>query len=149
MIENECKFRVVAVPNLAGCTSLAIEQWYFTDDLRVRLAAGRCYLTQKSAIDGDLTRRVENTVEITPAMAEALRPLARTVFNKTRYFVPLPGGLTAELDVFAPAGELLVEVEFPSDEARRIFIPPTWFGEQVIGRVRDVSDLSRLVTKRG
>ena len=52
---------------------------------------------------------------------------------KTRYDIPLAGGLTAELDVFEGhlAGLRLVEVEFDSEEAMAAFEPPAWFGEDV------------------
>ncbi len=52
---------------------------------------------------------------------------------KTRYKIPLEGGLTAELDIFhgAHEGLRLVEVEFPDPTAANTFPPPAWFGEDV------------------
>lgn len=55
------------------------------------------------------------------------------LITKTRYCIPLEGGLTAELDVFGGAHEglLLAEVEFPSQEEAEKFTPPDWFGQEV------------------
>lgn len=52
---------------------------------------------------------------------------------KTRYKIPLEGGLTAELDIFhgPHEGFRLVEVEFPDTAAANAFTPPAWFGEDV------------------
>ena len=55
------------------------------------------------------------------------------VLTKTRYLLPLPQGLTIELDVFdAPyEGLYLAEVEFSSEEQALSYNPPVWFGEDV------------------
>ena len=55
------------------------------------------------------------------------------VLSKTRYLLPLPGGLTIELDVFDGTyeGLWLAEVEFESIEQAEAFVPPVWFGEDV------------------
>ena len=53
---------------------------------------------------------------------------------KTRYYIPLENGLTAELDVFRDilTGLIIIEVEFESDEEAASFIPPVWFGDKEI-----------------
>ena len=55
------------------------------------------------------------------------------VITKTRYFIPLDNGLTAELDVFEGMfeGLVFVEVEFESLEQATAFVPPDWFDEDV------------------
>ena len=60
------------------------------------------------------------------------------IVSKTRYRIPLAGGLTAELDLFhgVHEGLRLVEVEFPSVETADAFVPPVWFGEEVSGDPR-------------
>lgn len=52
---------------------------------------------------------------------------------KDRYFIPLDGGLTAELDVYFGelSGLATVEVEFVSIWQAEAFEPPAWFGEDV------------------
>ena len=55
------------------------------------------------------------------------------IISKRRYLIPLPDGLTIELDVFAAPfdGLWLAEVEFESEEQANTFTPPEWFGEEV------------------
>ena len=57
---------------------------------------------------------------------------------KTRYLVPLDGGLTAEVDVYEGAldGLLTAEVEFPDEAAAHAFVAPAWMGEDVTGDKR-------------
>lgn len=54
----------------------------------------------------------------------------RTI-RKTRYIIPLDGGLKAELDVFHDFFEGLryAEIEFPSVEASESYKVPDWLGE--------------------
>ena len=53
--------------------------------------------------------------------------------RKTRYLIPLEGGLIAELDVFKDrlCGLVFVEVEFPSLDAANNFKKPDWLGKDV------------------
>ena len=55
--------------------------------------------------------------------------------DKQRHLVRLDDDLTAEVDVFAGvcAGLVIVEVEFPDEDAARRFTPPEWFGVEVTG----------------
>ena len=57
---------------------------------------------------------------------------------KTRYLVPLDGGLTAEVDVYEGAldGLLTAEVEFADEAAAHAFAAPAWMGEDVTGDKR-------------
>ena len=52
---------------------------------------------------------------------------------KTRYFVPLEDGLTAEVDVYDGELDGLVtgEVEFPDADTARAFEAPEWLGRDV------------------
>ena len=57
---------------------------------------------------------------------------------KTRYFVPLEDGLTAEIDLYDGELEGLVtaEVEFPDEETALAYPAPDWLGEDVTGDKR-------------
>ena len=57
---------------------------------------------------------------------------------KTRYLIPLDGGLTAEVDVYEGTldGLLTAEVEFPDEAAAHAFAAPQWMGEDVTGDKR-------------
>ena len=71
--------------------------------------------------------RVEEELEIDDRRFEALWALTEgRRIAKTRHLVPLGGGLTAEVDVYAEAldGLLTAEVEFASTAASAAFVPP-------------------------
>jgi CYTH domain-containing protein len=137
-IERERKFLVAKLPDdLERCAAHAVEQGYVAiepggAEVRVRSTKGLRLLTVKGP-PGRLTRR-EEEVELTAEQFERLWPLTegRRV-AKTRYELPLDGGLVVELDVFAGAhaGLTIAEVEFPDDEAAANFVPPEWFGREV------------------
>ena len=57
---------------------------------------------------------------------------------KTRYFVPLDGGLTAEVDDYdgALAGLVTAEIEFPDEATALAYQPPAWLGADVTGDAR-------------
>ncbi len=137
MIESELKFLVAQVPDLGPLEHEPIDQHYLSEppqSLRIRRIGGRCEITKKFALAaGDRTTKEELTIPLRADEYDRLRPLALRSLQKTRYYIPLPGGLTAELDVFhGPlAGLVLVEVEFPDDAAQAGFTPPAWFGRGV------------------
>jgi CYTH domain-containing protein len=114
-----------------------IEQGYIAIDrdgteVRIRRRGGTLTLTVKSPDAG--RTRTEEEIELDETRFEHLWPL--TVgrrLAKDRHLFALPGGLTAELDVYlgALAGLQVVEVEFPSQEDSDRFEIPGWFGREV------------------
>ncbi len=99
--------------------------------VRIRRQDEEYWLTYKSK---GLMVREEYNLPLTREAYLHLRPKTDGILIcKTRYLIPLGGGLTAELDVFHDdyEGLFLVEVEFPSEEAAEAFLPPEWFGEDV------------------
>lgn len=140
MKEIERKF-LVKGPLPDGLPSEPIRQGYMTAasdsaEVRLRQKGDAFLLTVKS--EGGLVRD-EYEVAIGAVAFETLWPLTegRRV-EKTRYRGKLAGGLEFELDVFEGhlAPLMLVEVEFPSEEAAHAFVPPDWFGEDVTGDKR-------------
>lgn len=136
MMENELSFLVTVLPDLSGAKRKEIEQHYLSDEsnLRIRASGGQFELTKKFRVDAaDDTRKEEINVPLTESEYRAFLPLAKRGLTKTRNFVELNGGLVAEIDVFhGPLeGLVMVEVEFPSDEARAAFKAPDWFGRDV------------------
>jgi CYTH domain-containing protein len=80
--------------------------------------------------------RVEEEIPIEAERFAALWPLTEgRRIDKVRHYVPLDGGLEAELDVYAGAleGLLTAEIEFPSEAAAGAFFPPPWLGRDVTG----------------
>ena len=128
--------REAVLPPLTGVPSTLLRQGYvsFVPEIRVRVwDEARFILTIKSG--AGLSRgeaELEISVEEYTALQERLLPGTQLI-TKRRYHLPLAGGLTAELDVHLEQldGLRYVEVEFPSEEAARAFVPPPWFGTEL------------------
>lgn len=138
-MEIERKFLVDAPPaGLASHRSEPIAQGYLAIapdgvEVRVRRRGDATLLTIKS---GPAMVRVEEELAIEPERFDVLWGLTTgRRIEKTRYYVPLDGGLVVELDVYAGAhaGLLTAEIEFPSAEASRAFVAPAWLGREVTG----------------
>lgn len=133
-MEIERKYLIRELPeNLLSYPFHDIEQAYLSTDpvIRVRKQDDQYILTYKSK--GMLSRE-EYNLPLTQSSYQHLKSKADgNVITKRRYMLPLPNGLTIELDLFsgAFAGMILAEVEFPSVEAADSFIPPDWFIEDV------------------
>ena len=138
-MEIERKYLVVSLPDgLDGYPHAEIEQGYLCTHptLRIRRIDDRYILTVKERIAADTSAIVNREEEFAMA-ADSYRRLRAHCeggfVSKTRYRIPLEGGLTAELDLFhgVHEGLRLVEVEFPDTAAAASFTPPVWFGEDV------------------
>jgi adenylate cyclase len=138
-LEVERKFVLASrPPGLAEHPSQRLEQGYVALDpagveVRIRRKGAKTLLTIKA---GSGLVRAEEELELEPERFERLWPLtAGRRVVKTRYRVPLAGGLTAEVDDYegALAGLLTAEIEFPDEAAARAFTPPDWLGEDVTG----------------
>ena len=138
-MEIERKYLVASLPEgLEGYPHSEIEQGYLctSPTVRVRRMGDKCILTVKEHLAAGSTAIHNREEEFAMSRESYLRLLSkcegRTV-SKTRYRIPLPEGLTAELDVFHGdhEGLLLVEVEFPDTASADRFTPPAWFGADV------------------
>lgn len=133
-MEIERKFLVRTLPeHLDSYPNTDIEQAYLCIHpvVRVRRDGDAFYLTYKGS---GMLMREEYNLPLDEASYYHLRQKADgTIITKTRYRIPLDGGLTAELDIFSGAldGLMLVEVEFPTKEAAQSYISPPWFGKDV------------------
>lgn len=135
-MEIERKF-LCTVPSfdLKGFKSAHIIQYYISTDpvIRIRRTDAGFYLTVKGK--GEIARE-EFEMPLTENQFLCLREKAGyPPIDKTRYFIPLENGLTAELDIYygALSGLLTVEVEFDSLSAAESFTPPEWFGRDISG----------------
>jgi CYTH domain-containing protein len=99
--------------------------------VRIRRSNDDYYLTYKG--EGLMVREEYNLPLTKEAYEHLLPKIDGLLIAKTRYLIPLSGGLTAELDLFE--GELaplsLVEVEFETEADANAFTAPDWFGEDV------------------
>ncbi|MGP1348213.1 MAG: CYTH domain-containing protein [Stomatobaculum sp.] len=135
-MEIERKFRPAALPEkLSACPSRRMIQGYLCTApvVRVRREGNARVLTVKGS---GLMIREEHSFPLSEeSFLGLLQKCEGQIIEKTRYYLPVEGypALTAELDVFAGAfaGLVLLEVEFPSEEAARRFTPPSWYGTEV------------------
>ena len=134
MLEIEKKYLVDRVPdNLEQYTSFSIVQAYISKmpTIRIRQKDSEYWLTVKER--GHISRQ-EFEMQIS---LEEFQNLSEKIdghsVKKTRYMIPLDGGLVAELDIFEERlqGLTTVEVEFSSESECDQFIPPDWFGKDV------------------
>ncbi|MCB1056546.1 MAG: CYTH domain-containing protein [Acidobacteria bacterium] len=140
MTEIERKFLVRELPEgLESYPSKEIVQGYLAVveeqvEVRVRRKAELFLLTVKRPLPGDRgLARDEIEIEISREQFEALWPAtAGRRVEKRRYAVPVEGGV-ADVDVYGGDLEGLVtaEVEVPTLEAARAFVPPAWLGTEV------------------
>jgi len=143
-MEIERKFLVKRPPGGYGLyPALEIAQAYISTDpvIRIRRSGGEFFITVKG--EGAVAREEYEMAVTAEQFGKLLAKSETKILEKTRYLVPLQGGLTAELDVYHGelSGLLTVEVEFGSPEAAEGFTPPEWFGEDVSGdsRYRNVT----------
>lgn len=133
-MEIEKKYLIHKLPNdLETYPRKKIQQAYLCTDpvVRIRKQDEEYILTYKGK--GLMVREEYNLPLNQEAYEHLLQKADGIVLTKTRYLLPLPQGLTIELDVFdAPYENLrLAEVEFSSEEEANSFVPPEWFGEDV------------------
>lgn len=133
-MEIEKKYLIHKLPeNLETYPRKKIQQAYLCTNpvVRIRKQDEEYILTYKGK--GLMVREEYNLPLNRDAYEHLLQKADGIVLTKTRYFLPLPQGLTIELDVFdAPYENLrLAEVEFSSEEEANAFVPPEWFGEDV------------------
>lgn len=133
-MEIERKYLIPHLPDsLEDYPRRMIEQGYLCTSpvVRIRRDNDRYELTYKSA--GLMAREEYNLPLTRDAYLHLLPKIDGRLIQKTRYMIPLPSGLTAELDIFGGdlAPLVLAEVEFPDLETANSFSPPGWFGEDV------------------
>lgn len=108
-------------------------------DIRIREKDGIFTYTVKSFIksfqETGYTREV--TKELSREKFINLRNQSKKHIRKIRYYYPLAGNLSAEIDVYKEKleGLIVVEVEFPSIGAFKKFKAPKWFGKEVTDSV--------------
>lgn len=138
MIEIEKTFLVKNVPaDLSQYKALKIKQGYIVSKgskLRIRSKGDKFEFTKKQRIDPtNASVQQEENINLTSEEFQKLWKLVDEYLEKTRYIIPLPGGLTAEMDIFEGklAGLMFVDVEFPDEGQLETFVAPDWFGRDI------------------
>lgn len=132
-MEIERKYLIKDLPDLSKYPSKRITQGYISTDpvIRIRQMGEQYCLCMKS--QGHMIRE-EFELNLTKEQYESLwNKVEFSPIQKTRYFIPLYDGLTAELDIYDEHldGLMTVEVEFDSSLAASNFKAPTWFGNDI------------------
>ena len=130
-MEIEKKYLCTEIPfQLQNYTVAEIEQSYISVQPIIRLRKHNTdyFLTVKGK--GAIVREEFELPLSAQEYYSLLKKAETPKVLKTRYFIPLPNHLTAELDVYKGVlnGLITVEVEFPTIEATSQFTPPQWFG---------------------
>lgn len=137
-MEIERKFLIKNIPdNLKSNINFEIEQAYLADSpvvrIRKRISDDKeeYFLTVKSS--GMLAREEVETLITKSAYNNFKLEAKGNVITKQRYILPISDGLKAELDIFNGVfkGVVMVEVEFPDEEASKKFTPPDYFADEV------------------
>lgn len=129
-MEIERKFLVKEIPNNILKQS-NITQGYlcYDPEIRIRNIDDKKYFLTIKTSDCSMIRD-EHEIEIQKEIYSSLFKETKAIINKTRSYVNLSTGLTAEIDSYDD-GLVVVEVEFKTKENADDFIPPSWFGEEV------------------
>jgi adenylate cyclase len=133
MIERERRFLVASLPDTLPEPSRIVQGYLVTHpvSVRVRRIDDRLILTIKI---GAGLARTEIERDLDAGEFGALWAEANELqIEKCRHRIALPGGFTAELDLFDGelAGNRIVEVEFQDDATAAAFRAPDWFGREV------------------
>lgn len=151
-VEIERKWLVREIPaNLDQYHSSELVQGYLCTDpvVRPRRDGDAYYLTYKGY--GSLERTEYNLPLSRESFDKLISKCDGIIIRKKRYFIPLEGGYTAELDIFhgEHQGKAYVEVEFDSVTAAEVFKAPEWFGMEVTGKKGySNADLAMQVTEQ-
>ena len=133
-MEIERKYLIETLPeHLDSFDCRILEQGYLNTSpvVRIRRDNNKYELTYKSS--GLMSRQEYNLPLDQTSYEHLLSKIDGHLIQKKRYMIPLDSDLVAELDVFEGylAPLMLVEVEFPTEEAANSFVPPEWFGDDV------------------
>lgn len=138
-MEIERKFLLKRAPRqISDYEHSRIQQAYLCTEpvMRIRKKDEQYIFTYKSA---GLMEREEVEIPLDAKSYEhLLKKCDGNTVSKTRYYMPLDSGLTAEIDIFHDGfdGLVIAEVEFPDLEAARNFVPPVWMNHDVTSDAR-------------
>jgi CYTH domain-containing protein len=150
-LERELTYLVGELPaDLDKFPSKIVEDNYIPFDavhplIRIRRSGNRYFITKKYPVDttdgsdGDSSRQLEHTIDLTRAEYDFLNQLEGKRVKKRRFSYKV-NGHDAEIDVCLGdlAGLVLIDFEFDSDEAMEKFVKPD-FAKQDMSQERLVA----------
>ena len=134
MIKIQATYLLTKLPNIKTTASHEIKQAYLTDDaesLRVRKKGNTCYITRKIDMAGGSMEELDMPILEKDFEAFWIRS-TRNLAN-TRYYYSDTDGVNIRIDVFHDKleGLALAEVIFDSEEVKKEFKTPNWFGREI------------------
>jgi adenylate cyclase len=138
-VEIERKFLLADSSFLQGLSGERLVQGYVSAGaratVRVRIGAGRAWLTLKGRSDGISRLEFEYPIPLADAELCVAELCEQPLLSKTRYRVPV-GAHVWEVDVFdgENAGLMVAEIELSSENEP--FERPDWLGAEVSGDPR-------------
>lgn len=137
MIEREKRWKVKGtIPVDKIKDKFIIEQTYanINPDVRVRKISkdnsNEFYHTVKYKLKNNEREEIEQKIS-KERYERIFSSINKTPVVKERTIIELEDGLIAEVDKFLDTGDILVEVEFPTQESMKNFIKPEWFGNEI------------------
>jgi len=130
-LEREKTYLARYIPaQINGAQSEVIRDIYIPAEadhatIRLRRRGDKLELTKKEPVVGtDSSRQNEHTILLTQAEYNAFEPISNKELIKRRYYCTIYGH-DAEIDIFQGklAGLVMIDFEFPSDEAMASFEP--------------------------
>jgi CYTH domain-containing protein len=147
-VEIEKKYRVIKLPeDIEKYKKIEIEQSYLNHGSKPTLRLRKynedeyilSYKARKNEYKDDLSICDEVELPLSKESYEHLRNKidGRTIY-KTRYVIPLDGGLKVEIDKFKGFfdGVCFAEIEFKSEEQANSYKIPDWLGEDISNQKR-------------
>ncbi len=131
-IEYERTFLAKYVPSGFVEREIEIIDAYFPEDmsihpkLRIRKSGDKYEITKKTLVrEGDPSTQIEQNIELSESEFKALTSSACRSVEKRRLFISIDGA-DAQVDVFYGklSGLVLIDFEFPSEQAMSSFVPP-------------------------
>lgn len=158
-IEIEKKFKLKSIPNdLNNYERIEIEQAYLNygckPTLRIRKYNNNKYIlsykSRKSEYKENLSVCDELELQLSKEAYENLKNKADgRIIYKTRYIIPLEGGLKAEVDMFKDLfdGVCFAEIEFEDEKQANNYQIPNWLGEDISNQKRVKNGYMAIIAK--
>ena len=133
-MEIEKKYLTTKIPfDINKFSKTEIEQCYISTDpvIRIRKSDENYFLTFKGT--GEISREEFETKITENQYKNLLKKSETKIISKTRYFIPIENGLTAETDIYYGElkGLITTEVEFKTQTDCDLFVAPSWFGKDI------------------
>lgn len=133
--EIERKFFVKHLPDLSNIAPIHYERYFLRRDGRVeeRITKSGDRYTYEYKVGISRLERTRDKKVITKEEFEQLKLSASEVIERDRYDISDNPKISIQIYIGKFEGLIRAEVEFPSEEAAKAFVPLEWMGEEMTG----------------